>query len=144
MIEKVTLSGLLNCVDGLFSANEGGRLMVFTTNRVENLDPALIRKGRMDKHIKMSYCSFEAFKEIDITPADVAENLITGTTTTEGSTAVAAACLKNLIEVLEKKAESNSSGAEEKAEADDEEEAVKENGNWILENGYVNSCRSVA
>ncbi|KAL7232436.1 hypothetical protein ACSBR2_010458 [Camellia fascicularis] len=29
--EKVTLSALLNCVDGPFSANEGGRVMVSTT-----------------------------------------------------------------------------------------------------------------
>ncbi|CAH2049022.1 unnamed protein product [Thlaspi arvense] len=165
VIEDIDCSS--NVTDGLFSASEGGRLIVFTTNRVENLDPALIRKGRMDKHIEMLYCSFEAFKvlarnylgivehelfpkiegllrEIDIAPADVAENLITGTTSIEGSTAVAAACLQNLIEVLEKKAESNSSGAEEKGEGDDEDEAPKENGNWILENGYVNSRRSVA
>ncbi|GMP29072.1 hypothetical protein CsSME_00004342 [Camellia sinensis var. sinensis] len=29
--ENVTLSALLNCVDGLFLANEGGRVMVFMT-----------------------------------------------------------------------------------------------------------------
>ena len=59
---KVTLSGLLNFIDGIWSATGGERIIVFTTNYVEKLDPALIRRGRMDKHIELSYCSFEAFK----------------------------------------------------------------------------------
>ncbi|KAK8534015.1 hypothetical protein V6N12_047415 [Hibiscus sabdariffa] len=46
---KVTLSGLLNCIDGLWSSCGGERIIVFTTNYVEKLDPALIRRGRMDK-----------------------------------------------------------------------------------------------
>ncbi|KAI8543517.1 hypothetical protein RHMOL_Rhmol08G0224700 [Rhododendron molle] len=96
---KVTLSGLLNFIDGLWSACGGERIIVFTTNYVEKLDPALIRSGRMDKHIELSYCSFEGFKvlaknyllveahplfdtigwlmnETNITPADVAEALM--------------------------------------------------------------------
>ncbi|KAL5582419.1 hypothetical protein UlMin_014861 [Ulmus minor] len=96
---QVTLSGLLNFIDGLWSACGGERLIVFTTNYVEKLDPALIRKGRMDKHIELSFCGFEAFKvlaknylqieshnlfptirrllgEINMTPADVAEHLM--------------------------------------------------------------------
>ncbi|KAF7115525.1 hypothetical protein RHSIM_RhsimUnG0053100 [Rhododendron simsii] len=96
---KVTLSGLLNFIDGLWSACGGERIIVFTTNHVEKLDPALIRRGRMDKHIELSYCSFEGFKvlaknyllveahplfdmiqqlmgETEITPADVAEALM--------------------------------------------------------------------
>ncbi|KAL9672180.1 hypothetical protein QQ045_028430 [Rhodiola kirilowii] len=62
---NVTLSGLLHFVDGLWSASGGERLIVFTTNfveQLEQLDPALIRRGRMDKHIELSYCSFEGFK----------------------------------------------------------------------------------
>ncbi|CAD6256334.1 unnamed protein product [Miscanthus lutarioriparius] len=96
---KVTLSGLLSFVDGLWSACGSERIFVFTTNHVDRLDPALIRRGRMDRHIEMSYCRFEAFKmlaksylditehslfgeigqlldEIDTTPADVADNLM--------------------------------------------------------------------
>ncbi|KAF3437108.1 hypothetical protein FNV43_RR19861 [Rhamnella rubrinervis] len=95
----VTLSGLLNFIDGLWSSCGGERIIVFTTNYVENLDPALIRRGRMDKHIELSYCKFEGFKvlaknylklethqmldEIEtlmgrtkITPADVVEFLM--------------------------------------------------------------------
>ncbi|GLU21455.1 hypothetical protein SLE2022_375930 [Rubroshorea leprosula] len=59
---KGTLSGLLNFIDVLWSACGGVRLIVFTTNYVEKLDPALIRRGRMDKHIELSYCRFEVFK----------------------------------------------------------------------------------
>ncbi|KAK4750100.1 hypothetical protein SAY87_027549 [Trapa incisa] len=96
---KVTLSGLLNFIDGLWSVCRGERLIVFTTNHVEKLDPALIRRGRMDKHIELSYCRFEEFKvlaknylgierhdlferiegllqEKNMTPADVAEHLM--------------------------------------------------------------------
>nr|GMD36385.1 AAA-ATPase ASD, mitochondrial-like [Ipomoea batatas] len=94
---RVTLSsGLLNFIDGLWSACSGERIIVFTTNYVHKLDPALTRRGRMDQHIQLSYCSFEGFqvlartylgleshplfesiellmKETRITPADVAE-----------------------------------------------------------------------
>ena len=59
---KVTLSGLLNFIDGIWSSCGGERLVVFTTNHVEKLDLALIRKGRMDKHIELADCSFQAFK----------------------------------------------------------------------------------
>uniref|UniRef100_A0A2C9VQX7 AAA+ ATPase domain-containing protein n=1 Tax=Manihot esculenta TaxID=3983 RepID=A0A2C9VQX7_MANES len=116
---KVTLSGLLNFIDGLWSACGGERLIVFTTNYVEKLDPALIRRGRMDKHIELSYCSFEAFKvlamnylklkahpmfdtieglmkETRITPADVAENLMPKSPLDN-----AEKCLSNLIQALE-------------------------------------------
>lgn len=96
---KVTLSGLLNFIDGLWSACAGERLIVFTTNFVDKLDPALTRRGRMDKRIKFSYCNYQGFKvlarnylqveehplfqkveelirEVEITPADVAESLM--------------------------------------------------------------------
>lgn len=42
----VTLSGLLNAIDGV-GASEG-RIVIMTTNHPENLDPALIRSGRVD------------------------------------------------------------------------------------------------
>ncbi|KAK6154863.1 hypothetical protein DH2020_009111 [Rehmannia glutinosa] len=125
---KVTLSGLLNFMDGLWSASGGERVFVFTTNYVEKLDPALIRRGRMDKHIEMSYCSFEAFKvlannylkleshekfdkikvlleETDISPADIAENLMPKSPEMSPDE-----CLGNVITALHKakeKAEKN-------------------------------------
>ncbi|CAL0325389.1 unnamed protein product [Lupinus luteus] len=116
---KVTLSGLLNFIDGIWSACGGERLIVFTTNYVEKLDPALIRRGRMDKHVELSYCTFEGFKvlannylkiethpmfdtikrlisEVKITPADVAENLMPKSPMDDADK-----CLSNLIEALE-------------------------------------------
>ncbi|GMJ04215.1 AAA-ATPase 1, ATPase-in-Seed-Development [Hibiscus trionum] len=139
---KVTLSGLLNCIDGLWSSCGGERIIVFTTNYVEKLDPALIRRGRMDKHIELSYCCFDAFKvfaknylEIDshslfaeietllgetkMTPADVAENLMPKSDYDEVET-----CLKRLIEALKEAREK----AEDEARlmAEKEEEEVKQ------------------
>ncbi|KAM1656727.1 hypothetical protein ACFXTN_041122 [Malus domestica] len=116
---KVTLSGLLNFIDRIWSACGGERLVVFTTNYVDKLDPAVIRRGRMDKHIELSYCCFKAFKVLarnyldldshelfetiarllgktNMTPADVAENLMPKSVIQD-----AESCLKNLIEALE-------------------------------------------
>ncbi|GLU12283.1 hypothetical protein SLE2022_289770 [Rubroshorea leprosula] len=133
---KVTLSGLLNFIDGLWSACGGERLIVFTTNYMEKLDPALIRRGRMDKHIELSYCSFEAFKvlaknylnleshpmfetvrglmkETKITPADVAENLMPKSPLDN-----AEKCLSSLIQALEEAKDEDARRNAEKDEAE--------------------------
>jgi chaperone BCS1 len=52
---KITLSGLLNALDGV-GAQEG-RLLFATTNRYEALDPALRRPGRMDVHVEFKLAS---------------------------------------------------------------------------------------
>ncbi|KAK9108901.1 hypothetical protein Sjap_016961 [Stephania japonica] len=54
--------GLLNFIDGLWTSCGDERIIVFTTNHKEKLDPALLRPGRMDKHIHMSYCTKKGFK----------------------------------------------------------------------------------
>nr|VDC75164.1 unnamed protein product [Brassica rapa] len=99
----ITLSGLLNFTDGLWSCCGSERIFVFTTNHIEKLDPALLRSGRMDMHVYMSYCTFPSLKillrnylgyeegdlsdvvlkelegvveKAEITPADVSEVLI--------------------------------------------------------------------
>ncbi|PIA62398.1 hypothetical protein AQUCO_00200416v1 [Aquilegia coerulea] len=146
---KVTLSGLLNFIDGIWSACGGERIIVFTTNHVEQLDPALIRRGRMDKHIELSYCSFEGFKvlaknyldidshelfeviqellaETQMTPADVAENLMLTTFTRNTDK-----CLENLIQALKTAKEEKKLKAEEEAKEEEKkrlkaEEKVKE------------------
>jgi hypothetical protein len=59
---NITPSGLLNFADGLWSSFCDERIIIFTTNYLEKLDPALVRPGRMDMHIHMSYCSFEVVK----------------------------------------------------------------------------------
>ncbi|KAM0029838.1 putative AAA+ ATPase domain, ATPase, AAA-type, core [Helianthus debilis subsp. tardiflorus] len=142
---EVTLSGLLNFIDGLWSACGSERLIVFTTNYYEKLDPALIRRGRMDKHIEMSYCCYETFKvlaknyldleshelfetirimlpEAKMTPADVAENLMPNSDEEN-----AEICLNNLIKSLEDAKEAARLKALENAriKAEEEEEASK-------------------
>lgn len=59
---QVTLSGFLNFIDGLWSSCGDERIIVFTTNHKNKLDPALLRPGRMDVHIDMTYCTPCGFK----------------------------------------------------------------------------------
>ncbi|OMO96565.1 hypothetical protein CCACVL1_04891 [Corchorus capsularis] len=145
---KVTLSGLLNFIDGLWSACGGERLIVFTTNYVHKLDPALIRRGRMDKHIHLSYCTFEGFKLLannylnldshplfatvqqlmqhtNITPADVAENLMPKSPLDNADK-----CLASLIQALEEAKEEAAPALKTNnaaAAAAEQEEAISNN-----------------
>ncbi|KAI0559271.1 Mitochondrial chaperone BCS1 [Gracilaria domingensis] len=48
----VTFSGLLNALDGVTSTE--GLVTIMTTNHVDQLDPALIRGGRVDKQFRFS------------------------------------------------------------------------------------------
>ncbi|XVF15806.1 hypothetical protein REPUB_Repub09cG0188100 [Reevesia pubescens] len=97
---QLTLSGLLNFIDGLWSSCGDERIIIFTTNHKDRLDPALLRPGRMDMHIHMSYCNPQGFnllasnylgirgnhhlfdeiegllKNTEVTPAQVAEELM--------------------------------------------------------------------
>ncbi len=51
----VTLSGLLNVLDGFFAPV--GVLFMMTTNRIESLDPALLRPGRIDYRLYLGKAS---------------------------------------------------------------------------------------
>ncbi|EJP62026.1 mitochondrial chaperone BCS1 [Beauveria bassiana ARSEF 2860] len=53
--DSVTLSGLLNALDGV--ASEEGRLLVMTTNHVDHIGAAIIRPGRVDKMIEFGLAS---------------------------------------------------------------------------------------
>jgi chaperone BCS1 len=59
---QFTLSGLLNSIDGLWTSCAEERIIVFTTNHKEQIDPALLRPGRMDMHINLSFCTFNGFR----------------------------------------------------------------------------------
>ncbi|KAG8373227.1 hypothetical protein BUALT_Bualt11G0001700 [Buddleja alternifolia] len=140
---KVTLSGLLNFVDGLWSSCGDERIIIFTTNHIEKLDPALLRPGRMDVHIHMSYCtpcgfktlasnylgikSHLLFKEIEdsienanVTPAEVAEQLLKND---EPDVA-----LQGLIDFIDLKIQENEKAEVEKANTElaDQQKNVEE------------------
>ncbi|MBS1718553.1 MAG: AAA family ATPase [Armatimonadetes bacterium] len=53
--KNLTFSGLLNALDGVCSSQ--GRVVFMTTNHPEQLDPALIRPGRIDLRIEIGYPS---------------------------------------------------------------------------------------
>ena len=87
-------------MDGLWSSCGEQRIVVFTTNHKERIDPALLRPGRMDMHIYLSFLKGKAFRILasnylgieghhplfeqieellekrDVTPAVVAEHLM--------------------------------------------------------------------
>ncbi|XP_022723806.1 AAA-ATPase At3g50940-like [Durio zibethinus] len=50
--------------DGLWSSCGEERIIIFTTNHKERLNPAALRPGRMDMHIHMSYCNSSVFKQL--------------------------------------------------------------------------------
>ncbi|KAL5713294.1 hypothetical protein ACHQM5_015386 [Ranunculus cassubicifolius] len=140
--QTVTLSGMLNFIDGLWSTCGDERIIIFTTNHKDKLDPALLRPGRMDMHIKLSYCTPSGFKvlaynylmirhhplfkdirkmikKVDVTPADIAEKLM--------KNAKPDIVLQELLEFLEIKrnqqGEGNvSNGPDEEEDVSDEEE----------------------
>ncbi|XVF59689.1 hypothetical protein PTKIN_Ptkin07bG0296100 [Pterospermum kingtungense] len=140
----VTLSGLLNFIDGLWSSCGNERIIIFTTNHKEKLDPALLRPGRMDVHIYMGYCTPAGFRKlattylgikddklfgsiedliesVEVTPAEVAQQLMISD---EPKTA-----LEALIEFLnmkeEKKIEEGVVDEEEKSIIKEKEEEKK-------------------
>ncbi|KAH7848346.1 hypothetical protein Vadar_001672 [Vaccinium darrowii] len=61
---RVTLSGLLNFTDGLWSCCGEERIIVFTTNYRDSVDPALVRCGRMDVHVGLGTCGPHAFRSL--------------------------------------------------------------------------------
>ncbi|KAL2464376.1 P-loop containing nucleoside triphosphate hydrolase superfamily protein [Forsythia ovata] len=137
----ITLSGLLNFTDGLWSCCGNERIFVFTTNHIEKLDPALLRSGRMDMHIHMSYCSFSALKilfknylgceddqldgvvlkelegvidDAEMTPADISEVLIKNRHDKDNA-------VRELLEALKTKAKRNGMKSRERKTNEDED-----------------------
>ncbi|XP_057454874.1 AAA-ATPase At2g46620 [Lotus japonicus] len=61
----VTASGIQNFMDGILSSCCGEeRVMVFTMNSKDGIDPNLLRPGRVDVHIHFPVCDFSAFKTL--------------------------------------------------------------------------------
>jgi SpoVK/Ycf46/Vps4 family AAA+-type ATPase len=53
VLDELNLQGILNVLDGVVDAP--GRIVIMTTNHPEQLDPALIRPGRIDKKLLLGY-----------------------------------------------------------------------------------------
>ncbi|EDW58192.1 mitochondrial chaperone BCS1 [Drosophila virilis] len=61
-LNRITFSGLLNCLDGVASTE--ARIVFMTTNYIDRLDPALIRPGRIDLKEYIGYCSQYQLEEM--------------------------------------------------------------------------------
>ncbi|KAF9040220.1 P-loop containing nucleoside triphosphate hydrolase protein [Hymenopellis radicata] len=59
---NVTLSGLLNALDGIGAKQ--GRILFATTNKYESLDEALSRPGRMDVHVEFKLAAKYQAREL--------------------------------------------------------------------------------
>lgn len=59
---SISLSGLLNVIDGV--ASQEGRILILTSNAPDNLDPALLRPGRIDMKVHFTLATTEQLKEI--------------------------------------------------------------------------------
>ncbi len=59
---RLTLSGLLNAIDGVFTCH--GRILIMTTNHPEVLDSALIRPGRVDSKYLFDNCNIDQIKDL--------------------------------------------------------------------------------
>ena len=60
--EKVSLAGLLNALDSAVSPE--GHIVIMTTNKIDHLDPALIRPGRIDYRLEFKLANLEQISEI--------------------------------------------------------------------------------
>ena len=60
--EGVTLSGLLNCMDGITAPD--GAIIVMTTNHPELIDSALLRPGRVDIRVDFTTATREQIQRM--------------------------------------------------------------------------------
>ncbi|EAQ85986.1 hypothetical protein CHGG_07239 [Chaetomium globosum CBS 148.51] len=60
--KSISLSGLLNAIDGV--ASHEGRVLIMTTNKPEALDEALIRPGRVDLQVSFTNATQEQAREL--------------------------------------------------------------------------------
>ncbi|RVW14504.1 AAA-ATPase [Vitis vinifera] len=58
----VSLPGVLNFMDGVLSCCGEERVMVFTMNSPDQIDPTVLRPGRIDVHVQFGLCDFSSFK----------------------------------------------------------------------------------
>jgi len=56
----LSLSGLLNVIDGIMASD--GRILIATTNHINQLDSALTRRGRFNISVEIGYLTHDCFK----------------------------------------------------------------------------------
>jgi chaperone BCS1 len=66
--DMLSLSGVLNAIDGIGSLHEN--IIFMTTNDIEKIDPAILRKGRCDMTIELPYLTDVEIKEYITTKFD--------------------------------------------------------------------------
>lgn len=59
---RLSFSGFLNALDGV--ATQEGNVLFMTTNHAEQLDPALIRAGRIDERVKLGACDQDQLRRL--------------------------------------------------------------------------------
>ncbi|PIA55817.1 hypothetical protein AQUCO_00700264v1 [Aquilegia coerulea] len=149
---QLTLSAMLNFIDGIWSTCCDGRIIIFTTNHKHKIDPALLRPGRMDMHLNLSYCTPSGFKilasnylkvehhplfdsienlisNVEVTPAEVAEKLTKNDTTDVVVEELLDFLEKKKIQRDEAKAVKKNEGNETKDDKEKEEKSNKEDSN---------------
>lgn len=59
---RLSFSGFLNALDGV--ATQEGNVLFMTTNHAEQLDPALIRAGRIDERVELGLCDEDQLRRL--------------------------------------------------------------------------------
>lgn len=59
---RLSFSGFLNALDGV--ATQEGSVLFMTTNHAEQLDPALIRAGRIDERVELGACDQDQLRRL--------------------------------------------------------------------------------
>ncbi|CAO2838574.1 unnamed protein product [Amaranthus hypochondriacus] len=75
---SVSLSTILNFMDGVVSSCGDERVMVFTMNCKYHIDPLVLRPGRVDVHIHFPFCDFNGFKALALSHLGIKEHKLFG------------------------------------------------------------------
>lgn len=74
----VSLSAVLNFMDGVVSGCGEERVMVFTMNCKQHIDPLVMRPGRVDVHIYFPLCDFSGFKSLALSHLGIKDHRLFG------------------------------------------------------------------
>ncbi|KAL9225421.1 hypothetical protein vseg_001350 [Gypsophila vaccaria] len=75
---SVSLTEVMNFMDGVVSSCGEERVMVFTMNCKTRIDPLILRPGRVDVHIYFPFCDFIGFKALALSHLSIKEHKLFG------------------------------------------------------------------